>query len=116
MAIRHVVTATVLCASFFSMSNASALDLEREQLLNLYHGVAAEVPRYRLPMNGMADNGNDLPAQGFEPVQDSDYQVGVFSGDYADEILVQQLGRSIPVQRFHEEDEDSYGVYLQGRF
>ena len=117
---RIIMTGALLVFS----SSSFALDLQREELLNLYHGVESEQTH---PSNnwvslssGIAANyqqGNEHDEIQFAPLEEPQTKIGVFTSDSLHEELSirREYEFKSPTQFGHNETE-SYGVYIKQSF
>ena len=122
--IRNVV---IIGASLLFSASAFALDLQREELLNLYHGVedentqqAQEWVNLSTGIAAQYQQGNEHSEIEFAPIteaQETQTEIGVFTSDSLNESL--SKGRDYefrsPTQFGHNETE-SYGVYIKKSF
>ena len=106
---------------FFSRS-AFALDLEREQLLNLYHDVETiqQIPSQEW-VNLSAGIAPNYQAQDeqieFKPLPEKRTKFGIFTHETLEEEIAKQrvYKFTTPTQFGHAENE-SYGVYMKKTF
>ncbi len=114
----------ILGLSFLFSSSAFALDLQREQLLNLYHDVESEqVNPSREWVNlstGIAPNYQTTEQEEikFSPLPEQKTEFGVFTNETLEEEISatrHQYQFTTPTQFGHSENE-SYGVYMKKRF
>ena len=117
---------TTIFIGLMLSTSGFALDLEREHLLDLYHGVETERTDDSTAQQewvnlsvGIAPSYEDEFADiEFSPLYDEPKtQFGVFSGDISEPTksdLGYQLNNT-PTQFGHSEDE-RYGVFLKQRF
>lgn len=118
--VRNVV---IIGASLLFCSSAFALDLQREELLNLYHGVESEqaypAQEWVNLSTGIAANyqGNEQDHIKFAPLPESKTEIGVFTSESLTEELSNDYGYEFesPAQFGHNESE-SYGVYIKQSF
>ena len=104
-------------------SSAFALDLQREELLNLYHGVESENTHSSQEWvnlsTGITSNyqGNEQEEIQFAPLPKSKTEIGVFTADSLNEALSNGSDYEFetPTQFGHSENE-SYGVYIKKSF
>ena len=111
-----------LCLLF--SSTASALDLQREQLLNLYHDVeseqAAPVKDWVNLSSGIAPSYQTIEQEEikFAPLPEPDTKFGVFTHETLEEEISESWHHyeyTTPTQFGHSEQE-SYGIYMKKRF
>ncbi len=119
--LRNVV---IIGASLLFGSSAHALDLQREELLNLYHGVESEqahpAQEWVNLSTGIASNyqGNEQDHIKFAPLPESKTEIGVFTSDsLTEDLSSNEYGYEFesPAQFGHNESE-SYGVYIKQSF
>lgn len=123
MNIRLRLTAAII--GLMISTSSFALDLEREQLLDLYHGVDSEaantVQNEKEWINlsaGIAPSYEEEFADiEFSPLHDEPKtQIGVFSGDFTEpEISDNEYKPSSPTQ-FGQSEDERYGIFLKKRF
>jgi hypothetical protein len=118
--IRNII---ILGISLLFSTSAFALDIQREQLLNLYHGVQAGQTNasqewVNLSSGIAADyQGNEQEEIKFSPLPEPQTKIGVFTSDSLHQALSENRGYEYesPTQFGHAEDE-SYGVYIKKSF
>ena len=106
-------------------SVGQALDLERELLLDLYHGIESDqsdrdqTDRGWINLSsGIAPSyEDDFTDIEFSPLQEKQKtQFGVFSGDLVDpETIAPEYKPATPTQ-FGQSEDERYGVFLKRRF
>lgn len=109
-------------------SSAFSLDLQREELLNLYHGIesgqVASVAKEWVNLStGIAANyqqGNEYEEIQFAPLpadKENNTEIGVFSNESLNDSLTN--GRAYEFEsptRFGHNESESYGVYIRKSF
>ncbi len=119
--VRNIV---IIWVAVLFNSSAFALDLQREELLNLYHGVNSgdthQANDWVNLSSGIAANyqqGNEHEQIKFAPLPESQTTIGVFTNDSLNEALTngQDYEFESPTQFGHNESE-SYGVYIKKSF
>ncbi len=114
-----IIVGTLLLLS----TSAFALDLQREQLLSLYHGVEAgqanASQQWVNLSSGIAGDyqGNEQEEIEFAPLPESQTEIGVFTGDSLHKALSENRGYEFdhPTQ-FGQAEDESYGVYIKKSF
>jgi len=115
-----IIGATLLCSS-----TAFALDLEREELLNLYHGVEGghqHISQEWVNLStGIAAQyqGNEQEQIKFAPIPEVQTKIGVFTSDSLNEPLLKNSNSEYKFERptqFGQNDNESYGVYIKQTF
>ena len=111
-----------LCLLF--STTASALDLQREQLLNLYHDVDSEQETSAKDWvnlsSGIAGNYQEYEQEEikFSPLPEPTTKFGVFTHETLEEEISESRHHyeyTTPTQFGHSEHE-AYGVYMKKRF
>jgi hypothetical protein len=104
-------------------TTAFALDLQREQLLNLYHGVKTNQTNtaqkwMHLSSSIAADyQGNEQEEITFEPLSESQTKIGVFISDSLHKTLTDNNDYELShPAKFGQADDESYGLYIQKSF
>ena len=113
----------IIGVSLLFSSSAFALDLQREELLNLYHGVKSENTQFAQDWVNLSSGitvkyqGNEQEQIKFAPLPESKTQIGVFTSDSLHEDLSNRNDYEFktPTQFGHNERE-SYGVYIKKSF
>ncbi|MFK8028425.1 MAG: hypothetical protein AB8C40_10240 [Gammaproteobacteria bacterium] len=113
----------IVGASLLFSTSAFALDLQREQLLNLYHGVEADQTNPSQEWvnlsSGIAGDyqGNEQEEIQFAPLPERQTKFGVFTNESLHKALTENSDYNFnsPAQLGQTEDE-SYGVYIQKSF
>jgi len=117
--IRNIILGTSLLFS----TSAFALDLQREQLLNLYHGVESgqtnSSPQWVNMSSGLTADyqGNEQEEIKFAPLPEPQTKIGLFTSD-----SLYKTSSNIPDYEFDsptllgQADDESYGVYLEKSF
>lgn len=117
-------------ALLLTSASAYALDLEREYLLNVYHGVESEQPNKVNPAqswtnisNGIkqdsqSDNQSAIKFSSLADKEEAQTEVGFFSGRSIDEEEVKKQERYgySSGSNIETPEDDSYGVYFKQRF
>ena len=109
--------------SLLFSTSAFALDLQREELLNLYHGVQAEdasssqqwvnmsagiAPRYQ---------GNEQEEIKFSPLPEPNTKFGVFTNESLHKALTENSDYEIDSpSQYGQSEVESYGVYIKKSF
>tara|TARA_R110002096_G_scaffold229277_1_gene418848 strand:+ start:418 stop:777 length:360 start_codon:yes stop_codon:yes gene_type:complete len=118
--IRNIIVGTTLLIS----SSAFALDLQREELLNLYHGVdsgqtsIASKAWVNLSTGIAADyQGNEQDEIKFTPLQEAQTKVGVFTSDSLHKALTENSDYEYnSPSQFGQAEDESYGIYIEKSF
>jgi hypothetical protein len=110
-------------------SSAYALDLEREHLLNMYHGVESDKVEQVNPaqswvsisngikQNSLSDNESTIKFSSLTDNKEPQTEVGFFSSKtLAEEVKKQDRYGSATVSEFESPTNDGYGVYIKQRF
>ena len=115
---------TAIIGLMFSTSSF-ALDLEREQLLDLYHGVDSEAANPAQNEKEWTNLSAGIAPSYEEEFADIEFsplhtepktQIGVFSGDLTEpELSENDYKPSTPAQ-FGQSEDERYGIYLKKRF
>jgi len=113
----------IVGASLLVSSSAFALDLQREQLLSLYHGVeAGQAQSSQQWANLSSSIGGDYQANEheqikFAPLPESQTKIGVFTSDSLHKALSDNSDYEYDhAIQFGQADDESYGVYIQKSF
>ncbi|MDW3095811.1 MAG: hypothetical protein R8G33_09085 [Gammaproteobacteria bacterium] len=109
--------------SLFFSTSAFALDLQREELLNLYHGVEAadanSSQQWVKMSSGIAPSyqGNEEEEIKFSPLAEPNTKIGVFTTESLHKALSENSDYEfdIPAQ-YGQAEDDSYGVYIKKSF
>ena len=118
--IRNII---IVGISLFFSGSVLALDLQREELLNLYHGVELDQgnssPEWVNLSTGIAPNYQEVDQEEikFSPLPEPKTQFGVFTSDSLHEEISEnrEFEFTTPTQFGHNEKE-SYGVYIKKQF
>ncbi len=118
--LRKVLT---IGAGLLISSSTFALDLQREELLNLYHGIESDqvhsASEWVNMSNGIVANqqGNEHDEIQFAPLDEPQTTIGVFTSDSLHEDLSsrREYEFKTPTQFGHNESE-SVGVYIKQSF
>ena len=118
--IRNII---IVGISLLFSTSAFALNLQREQLLNLYHGVesgqANTSQNWVNLSSGITEDyqGNEQEEIKFAPLPEPQTKFGVFTSDTLHKALTKNrdYGFEYPAQ-FGQTDDESYGVYIQKSF
>ena len=117
--IRNIIVGISLLFS----TSAFALDLQREELLNLYHGVEAgqtnTSQKWVNLSSGIAVDyqGNEQEEIKFAPLPESKTKIGVFTNESLHKALSENHDYEFrsPTQ-FGQAEDESYGVYIKKTF
>ena len=113
----------IMGISLLASTSAFALDLQREELLNLYHGVESgqadsSQQWVNLSTGIAADYQSDQQEEiKFAPLPEPKTQFGVFTNESLHDALSENSDYEFttPTQFGHAENE-SYGVYMKKKF
>jgi|TARA_B110000240_G_scaffold196985_1_gene250736 hypothetical protein len=113
----------ILGASLLVSTSAFALDLQREQLLNLYYGVdvsdSQSSQKWANLASGIAFNyqGNEQEEIKFAPLPEPQTKFGVFTTDSFYKALSENSDYEYDhPSQFSQAEDESYGVYIQKSF
>mgnify|MGYP001555695518 FL=1 len=122
---------TIIVVFFLLSSSAFALDLEREHLINIYHGVETDQSDQVNPaqswvnisngikQNSLSDNGTTIKFSSLlEDEREPQTEVGFFSSkSLAEEVKKQdRYGLAADSEFKNPTTDDGYGVYIKQRF
>ena len=118
-----VRNSVIIGATFLLSSSAFALDLQREELLNLYHGVENDQQQSSQEWVNLSTGiaakfqGNEQEEIKFAPLPKTQTKIGVFTSDSLNESLSKDPHFEFdkPTQ-FGHNDSESYGVYIKKSF
>lgn len=124
-----MVSKAVTVVLFLISSSAYALDLEREHLLNMYHGVESDQAEQVNPaqswvsisngikQNSLSDNESTIKFSSLTDDEEPQTEVGFFSSKtLAEEVKKQDRYGSAADTDFENPTNDGYGVYIKQRF
>ena len=118
--IRNII---IVGIALLASTSAFALDLQREELLNLYHGVESGQANpsqqwVNLSAGIAADyQSNEQEEIKFAPLPEPNTKFGVFTNESLHEALSENSDYEFttPTQFGHAENE-SYGIYMKTQF
>ncbi len=117
--IRNIIMGTSLLFS----TSAFALDLQREELLNLYHGVEAGQTNTSQKWVNLSSGiavyyqGNEQEEIKFAPLPEAETKIGVFTNDSLHKALSENYDyESRSPNQLGQVEDESYGVYIQKSF
>ncbi|MFK7794985.1 MAG: hypothetical protein AB8B89_06545 [Gammaproteobacteria bacterium] len=116
--IRNIIVGTSLLFS----TSAFALDLQREELLNLYHGIETnQVNSSQQWVNlssGIAADyqGNEQEEIKFAPLPEAQTKIGVFTNDSLHKALSENSDYENRPRKLGQVEDESYGVYIKKSF
>jgi hypothetical protein len=113
----------IVGVSLLFSTSAFSLDLQREQLLNLYHGVEEGLTKTSQEWVNLSSGitagyqGNEQDEIQFAPLPESQTKIGVFTSDSLHKALSENSDYEYdhPTQ-FGQAEDESYGVYIQKSF
>ena len=126
-----MVNRTIIVVFFLLSSSAFALDLEREHLINIYHGVETDQSDQVNPaqswvnisngikQNSLSDNATTIKFSSLlEDEREPQTEVGFFSSkSLAEEVKKQdRYGLAADSEFKNHTTDDGYGVYIKQRF
>lgn len=118
--IRNII---IVGISLLFSTSVFALDLQREQLLNLYYGVEAGQTNASQEWvnlsSGIAGKyqGNEQEEIKFAPLPESQTKIGVFTNDSMHKALSENSDYELNhPNQFGQADDESYGVYIKKSF
>ena len=109
--------------SLLLSTSAFALDLQREELLNLYHGVESGSTNSSQQWANLSSGltvhyqGNEHEEIKFSPLPEPKTEIGVFTNESLHQALSENSDYEFnsPTQ-FGQAEDESYGVYIKKRF
>ncbi len=113
----------VIGATLTLSTSSHALDLQRDQLLDLYHGVKSEEHNTSREWANLSTGiaatyqGNEQEQIVFAPLPEAQTKIGVFTSDTLNDAVTSKLGYEFdgPTQ-FGQAQDESYGIYIQKSF
>ena len=121
--------AVIFTVSLLISSSAYSLDLEREHLLNMYHGVESDQTEKVNPsqswvnisngiqQNSQSDNQSAIKFSSIAEKKEAQTEVGFFSNKaIAEEVKKQDRYGLVSDTDLEVPESDGYGVYIKQRF